>query len=166
LLHRLSPPALRSIEVDQTITSCTVQRMTDGDQSATPNKIAVTGSVSRKTAVLVADSVEPDTTKAVAARQYDTRVVTPNVFAEMVEFVQPAATEPQPASSKPDIERAGHNSVPGTPPASGTRPPAEDPATIRAWARQRGMTVGIRGRLPADVLAAYRAAHHADSDNG
>lgn len=30
---------------------------------------------------------------------------------------------------------------------------------IRAWAQEQGMTVSARGRVPADIRAAYEAAH-------
>ena len=30
---------------------------------------------------------------------------------------------------------------------------------IRAWAQEQGMTVSARGRVPAEVRAAYEAAH-------
>lgn len=32
-------------------------------------------------------------------------------------------------------------------------------AQVRSWARENGHTVSDRGRLPADVVAAYRAAN-------
>lgn len=35
----------------------------------------------------------------------------------------------------------------------------ENPAEVRAWAEANGIKVNARGRIPADVLAAYRAAH-------
>jgi nucleoid-associated protein Lsr2 len=33
-------------------------------------------------------------------------------------------------------------------------------ASVRAWARQAGIEVSDRGRIPADVVARYDAAHH------
>lgn len=36
---------------------------------------------------------------------------------------------------------------------------APRPAQVRQWARRTGITVGVRGRIPDDVLDAYRAAH-------
>jgi uncharacterized protein YhaN len=36
-----------------------------------------------------------------------------------------------------------------------------DPAEVRAWAREHGIEVGDRGRLPADLIRRYRAAQHA-----
>ena len=34
-----------------------------------------------------------------------------------------------------------------------------DPKTIRAWALQAGYKLSARGRVPADVIEAYRKAH-------
>jgi hypothetical protein len=34
-----------------------------------------------------------------------------------------------------------------------------DPKTIRAWALQAGYALNARGRVPADVIDAYRKAH-------
>lgn len=33
-------------------------------------------------------------------------------------------------------------------------------AEIRSWARQNGLTVSDRGRVPASAVAAYRSAHN------
>jgi len=47
-------------------------------------------------------------------------------------------------------------------PATGTGRPAAartPTAQIRAWARQQGYAVGSRGRIPAEVIEAYRRAH-------
>jgi len=40
-------------------------------------------------------------------------------------------------------------------------PPAKrhDQSAVREWARAQGMKVSGRGRIPADVLARYEAAH-------
>jgi hypothetical protein len=38
-----------------------------------------------------------------------------------------------------------------------TTPPSSE---IRAWARARGIAVSGRGRIPADVMAAWEAARH------
>ena len=34
-----------------------------------------------------------------------------------------------------------------------------DTATVRAWARESGYEVNDRGRVPAEIVAAYEAAH-------
>lgn len=36
---------------------------------------------------------------------------------------------------------------------------SEDPATVRAWAIEQGLTTSDRGRIPAAVLDAFRKAH-------
>jgi hypothetical protein len=42
----------------------------------------------------------------------------------------------------------------------GPRPrPAASDATIRAWASATGVPVGLRGRIPLDVLRAYAESH-------
>lgn len=113
--------------------------------------LRVTGSVSRLTAALVTDGANPNTTKALPAREHRTRVVTPEVFADLVRYIQPAVT------AAVLYAAAGATTVEPVEPTVG----AVDPATIRAWARQKGRAVGVRGRIPADVLAAYR-----DSQSG
>lgn len=44
-------------------------------------------------------------------------------------------------------------------PARSERPARHDQSEIRAWAREQGLQVSARGRIPADVLAQYEAAH-------
>lgn len=51
-------------------------------------------------------------------------------------------------SARPGRRPAGRR------PAAGTRS-----AEIRAWAREQGLAVSERGRIPADVVAKYEAAH-------
>jgi hypothetical protein len=66
----------------------------------------------------------------------------------------PAASAPaetEAPAAPPRVLRA----VPS--PRSGDDAPA--PAAVRAWAREQGLEVSDRGRLPARVLEAYRAAH-------
>jgi hypothetical protein len=45
--------------------------------------------------------------------------------------------------------------------SSGAGAPAgkSDAAAVRVWARANGHTVSERGRIPAEILAAYEAAH-------
>ena len=52
--------------------------------------LRVTGSVSRRTAVLITDGVDTSTNKARKAMEYGTRVLEPDVFSAMLEYVQPA----------------------------------------------------------------------------
>jgi hypothetical protein len=44
-------------------------------------------------------------------------------------------------------------------PVRGSRPARHDQSDVRAWARDQGLKISDRGRIPADVLAKYEAAH-------
>jgi hypothetical protein len=52
--------------------------------------------------------------------------------------------------------RAGviHTTRTGSP-----RPASSKNAEVRSWARESGLTISDRGRIPASVIAAYRDAH-------
>jgi hypothetical protein len=41
----------------------------------------------------------------------------------------------------------------------GASPKKHDQSAVREWARGEGMKISGRGRIPADVLAKYEAAH-------
>jgi hypothetical protein len=43
--------------------------------------------------------------------------------------------------------------------ARGQRPARQNQSDARAWARAQGITISDRGRIPAEVLAKYEAAH-------
>jgi hypothetical protein len=43
--------------------------------------------------------------------------------------------------------------------ARAVRPARHDQSDVRAWARDQGLKVSDRGRIPADVLAKYESAH-------
>jgi DNA polymerase-3 subunit epsilon len=102
--------------------------------------LRVTSMVSRRTAVLVTDGRNTATRKAVAASTLGTRTVSPSVFAVIVEHVQPLVPAPREA----EVVAIG---------------PVVDAGAVRAWARANGRTIGVRGRIPAEVLASYRAAN-------
>jgi hypothetical protein len=44
-------------------------------------------------------------------------------------------------------------------PARGLRAGRQNLSDVRAWARDQGIKISERGRIPADVLAKYNAAH-------
>jgi DNA polymerase-3 subunit epsilon len=123
--------------------------------------LRVTGSVSAKTVLLVTDGADPSTGKAQAARTRGTRVVTPAVFAVLLAHIQPALPSPALVTS---AAHPGATTRPAdaTPPAAAAdhgAPDTADPATIRRWARTHGFAVSTRGRLSADVIAAFQHAH-------
>lgn len=121
--------------------------------------LRVTGSVSRRTAVLVSDGTV-DGTKARAATQLGVRIVTPEDFRILLRHRQPyvgktttrAAARATPAAPRP----ASPAPTPNTPATriDSTAPPS----VVRAWALANGYDVGARGRLHADIWAAYAAA--------
>lgn len=119
--------------------------------------LRVTSCVSSRTAMLVTDGTQPGTAKAVAARSYGTRTVTPEVFAEIVQYVQPALQAELPVAAKtlapaaPEQRRAE--------PKPATVGITIDPSEVRAWARDQGLSIGTRGRIPAEVFDRYRAVH-------
>ena len=44
-------------------------------------------------------------------------------------------------------------------PARGARTGRHNLSDVRAWARDQGIKISERGRIPADILAKYNAAH-------
>lgn len=68
-----------------------------------------------------------------------------------------AALEPYISAGR----RAGSGSSASTRSASSKKRPARNPevAAIRAWANENGYSLSERGRIPAPVLDAYKAAH-------
>ena len=65
------------------------------------------------------------------------------------------------ASSVPVAKRPGRatrREVAATGAITNVAPPGQSEA-VRAWAREQGMQVSDRGRMPASVIAAYEKAH-------
>jgi DNA polymerase-3 subunit epsilon len=79
-------------------------------------------------------------------------------FAILLDHLQPAARTA--TGSIPRLRSAV--SPQSSPAEAGTLPVAHvtvSPTTVRAWARGNGSAIGDRGRLPSEVLDAYRRAH-------
>lgn len=82
----------------------------------------------------------------------------PDEFAILLDHLQPAARTvtgsiPRPrAEASPLTARAEAGTVPAA-------HVSVSPAAVRAWARANGFAIGDRGRLPLEVLDAYRGAH-------
>ena len=145
------------VAVDVAFTGCDDLERARLEGRAQAAGLRVTGAVSRKTAVL--DGMDPHTTKATAAREFVTRTIKPAVFAEMVAYVQPP-TSPANITGAVATKTRPATSVTGTATLEATASLADvHPAAIRDWARQQGVPVGVRGRLPTELVAAYRAAH-------
>jgi hypothetical protein len=73
--------------------------------------------------------------------------------AAIAEFVEHARTVAGPGKSSRAIRRR-----PTTPGVSDAARRAQNQA-IRTWARENGYTVPDRGRIAAEIIAAYHAAH-------
>lgn len=116
--------------------------------------VRVVGSVSGRVVALVTDGTM-DGSKARAARELGTRQIHPSELAVLLDYIQPAIlTEPTKAAAA----RQGSD-----PEGSHFTPTGPSPAEVRAWARERRMEIGERGRIPADILIAYQVAHAAQS---
>lgn len=114
------------------------------EDAARSRGVLVGSSVTAKTAMLVTDG-KFHGRKAQAADALGTRIVSPEDFAILLEHIQPAE------SAESAIDRSPGEALDGSSDAS--------PALIRAWARDQGIEVPSRGRLPRSVIEAYDAAH-------
>jgi DNA polymerase-3 subunit epsilon len=123
--------------------------------------VRVMTNVSKRTALLVTDETCHGT-KSSAADTHRTRRVSPEDFTLLLRHLQPAHFTPGSASARSDVvgavlpepRGAALQEVTTTSTAERRLPTGE----IRAWARANGYTVGDRGRLPAEVLAAWSVA--------
>lgn len=109
--------------------------------------VRVLGSVSGLTAMLVTDGSFAGG-KLERAHELGTRIVDPGVYAALLKHLQPTlVATPKVKATTPAATR---RSTPGT--AAGT------PGEIRAWGIANGYAVGVRGRLSAELKAAYEQA--------
>lgn len=123
--------------------------------------VRVMGHVSRKTAMLVADGGFHGT-KFGKAQQLGIRVVRPNEYAMMLKHLQPTPQVPEPVMRHPIAVPKTPVALDGQPaafPTPATPARTASPSQIRAWALANGHTVGVRGRLPNDVIEAFDLAH-------
>lgn len=117
--------------------------------------VRIVGGVSRQTSLLVTDGSFAGG-KLAKAVELGTRQVHPDVFDEMLAHLQPALPAPARVARPAAQRRMTDTSV--APDASAVGAPTTDvtPALVRTWAIARGMEVGDRGRLPRELLDAYR----------
>ena len=141
--------------------------------------VRIVGNVSAKTAMLVADGTF-DGTKWAKARELSTRTVHPDSYRVLLDHLQPAITRtarplpntrpaPAPAArhlATDEMPVSGSSETDATKPPAAQVPPAvpsgPNPAVVRAWARANGLEVGTRGRIHADIFAAYDQANRAE----
>lgn len=136
--------------------------------------VRIVGSVSRRTSMLVTDG-SLSGTKAAAAEQLGVRRVHPHEFAILLDHLQPwTPTQSKSRSAAaPRPSLADHDGSAG-PSASrelgaqvdvedalggGRRLRATPPSVVRAWARDLGLDVGVRGRISEELWQAYELAH-------
>lgn len=134
-------------------TGCDPTQRAGLEQRATSLGVRVVSAVTARTVLLVTDDSYYGIKAADAAR-LTTRVVHPDRFAVLLRHLQPTRNRADVTSPGPTPGPARPNVAAATPPRS-----APDPTVVRQWAHHTGLPVGTRGRLPADVLAAYQEAH-------
>ena len=139
-------------------TGCDDTIRTRLERRAEERGVRIMSGVNGRTAMLVTDG-SFDGTKAAAARELGTRIVSPDDFTKLLQYLQPArsVSEAQPAP----VDR-GTGPAPSATDTQVTEV-AVSPAIVRAWARTQGHPVGVRGRLPVEVMDAYARAHDAGS---
>jgi len=133
------------------------------ESRATAAGVRVTGSVSRRTTLLVTDGTCAGT-KVAAAEQFGIRQVHPREFAALLDHLQPwVPTQPARSVVARPSPAAPDNATPGDRKTHLSATAVSDtgrasPSVVRAWARENGYDVGVRGRLSADLWDAYSAA--------
>ena len=142
------------------ITGCEVYDRSALELRAEAAGVRIVGSVSSNTTLLVSDGTV-DGTKAAEARFLGIRVVHPTDFATLLDNIQAALQReakriPKTRTPKAPVPRA---SVRVGEPSAPELPEGVTPADVRAWGRDNGWEVGVRGRLNHDVLVAYLAAN-------
>lgn len=114
--------------------------------------VRVLGTVSGLTAMLVSDGSFAGG-KLARAHELGTRVVDPATYAVLVKHLQPVDdAAPKPGRAAPATTTAAVGNTPAR--AQTTTSPGE----IRAWGIENGYTVGVRGRLSAELVQAYELA--------
>jgi Lsr2 len=70
---------------------------------------------------------------------------------KLLKAFQPYVSGGRKASSRASAARSSRGTA--------SAPKKHDQSAVRVWARGKGMKISDRGRIPADVLAKYEAAH-------
>lgn len=132
-------------------TGCDEAERTRLETASEAAGVRVIGNVSRRTALLVTDG-SFEGTKDARARELGTRRVTPQQYAVLLRYVQPARVSIGP--EKPTATLEG-DSPASSMPECVTEGRGYDAAAVRAWARAQGIDVGTRGRLPSTLVDSY-----------
>ncbi len=114
----------------------------------------------RWSAVFAQDHVRPAVVADGIAELQVRYPTVPIVFAETRKLAQEWAYRFLGAALDLDVDEAHGSEVEATLATAAPLPaPPASAAEVRAWAREQGLAVSDRGRVPADVRAAYEAAH-------
>lgn len=138
------------------------------EQRAEALGVRVMNNVSARTAMLVTDGGFAGG-KLADAQALETRVVAPELFATLLQHLQPALRE-----RKAVVPTQRHEPAAATAAAVAAADVAEagalvgtvsgpSPAQVRAWGRENGWVLGERGRLPAELFEAYWVEHGPES---
>lgn len=121
--------------------------------------VRVINSVSKLTVMLITDDTFAGG-KHQRAVELGTRRVHPDLFEVLIKHLQPAAiVQPAPSIVPASPAVRSPRTVAETAPAPATATAyGASPSEVRAWAATNGYTVGVRGRLPREVLDAFTAA--------
>lgn len=115
--------------------------------------VRVLGTVSGLTAMLVSDGSFAGG-KLARAQELGTRIVDPETYATLLKHLQPAKV-PTPKPPR-RAAAATTTAVAGSTPV--TVQTTTSPGEIRTWGIENGYTVGVRGRLSAELVQAYELA--------
>ncbi|GAB7007727.1 hypothetical protein JCM18899A_52020 [Nocardioides sp. AN3] len=139
-------------------TGCEAHSRPQLESQSEARGVRVLGTVSPKVTLLVSDGTM-DGGKATRARELGTRVVHPTEYRVLLEHLQPALPRPV----KPTPAKKAAKPKPAPAPASAAPvdlPAGTAPSDVRAWGRENGWDVGVRGRLNHDLVAAFVAAQN------
>ena len=134
-------------------TGCDEQQRERLETHANGLGVRVLGNLSRLSVMLVTDGSFTGT-KAIKAKELGTRIVHPDHFEVMLTHLQPTLVVAPVEAPRMNADQVRPGASEGT---SGDFASAS-PSSIRTWALASGYEVGVRGRLPAEVVEAYAAA--------
>ncbi|TFD74890.1 hypothetical protein E3T54_13150 [Cryobacterium sp. Sr8] len=117
--------------------------------------VRLMGNISRLSAMLVTDGSFAGG-KLAKATEVGTRIVHPDVFEVLLTHLQPASLRAK-AQSMP-LPQLAVGASSGDPSTTIDSVSSAPPAQIRAWAAANGYSIGVRGRLPIEVVEAFSAA--------
>lgn len=136
-------------------TGCDERQRARLEKRAEKLGVRVMNNVSRLTAMLVTDGAM-DGTKLAKANEVGTRIVHPDTFETLLTYLQPAL--PTEAVNRSTAKPASAPEKSPTPAGDDHPAAPASPTVIRSWALANGYEVGVRGRIAADIVDAYRAA--------